>query len=105
MDNGKPTAFATLKKDVEDLRVAVESQSKSYAAAVKKGGTQSRPVKHRVVNRSPSENHGQESQSHVAVDKSSLSTKRKVPVLGARKIWGTMRETSATAVVVTLQRD
>ena len=106
-ESTQPTAFLALKKDVEQLQATVEAQSKSYAAALKTGGrSKAQPKKksrydktNRTVN-NQSESAQTSSVKHSPPKHS--SSKPKVPVSGARKVWGTMRETSASAVIATL---
>ena len=107
-ESTQPAAFQALKKDVEQLQAAVKAQSKSYAAALKTGSrSKTQPKKkprydktNRIVN--PSES-AQTSSVKYSPPKHSFS-KPKVPVPGARKVWGTMRETSASAVIATLTK-
>ena len=105
----QPAAFQALKKDLEQLRATVEAQSKSYAAALKTGGrSKAQPKKksyhdknNRTVN-SQSESAQASSVKHSPPKHS--SSKPKVPVPGARKVWETMKETSAPAVIATLTK-
>ena len=75
-ESAQPSAdFHALKKDVEQLQTTVEAQSRSYAAALK-AGTSSRV--------SP------KNKTKTSFSKSKGPSKPKVPVDGARKIWGTI---------------
>ena len=108
-ESTQPAAFQVLKKDVEQLQATVEAQSKSYAAALKTGGrskAQSKK-KSRYDKTNRTMNNQSESSQTSSVKHSPSkhsSSKPKVPVSGARKVWGTMRETSASAVIATLTK-
>ena len=99
-----------MKRDVEQLQATVEAQSKSYAAALKTGSrSKAQPKKkshydktNRTVN--PSESTQTSSAKYSPPKAKHSSSKPKVAIPGARKIWGTMRETSASAVIATLTK-
>ena len=98
-------AFQALKKDVENIQAILESQSKSYATAVKIGErNEYRPVKQ--PNKAATKQSSEGQAKATATDKSHHHSlpKHKVPVAGARKIWGTMKETPATAVTAALTK-
>ena len=100
-ESTQPAAdFHALKKDLEQqLQATVEAQSRSYAAALK-AGTSSRVSPKNKTKTSRT----QADSSQTSSSKSKGPSKPKVPVDGARKIWGTMRETSASAITTTLAK-
>ena len=79
----------TLRRDVDLLQASVAKQTNSYATIVKNGNRKSAESKR---------------EQRKAVADKHKSDKPKVPVMGARKIWGTMRETSTAAVTTTLSK-
>ena len=107
-ESTQPAAFQALKKDVEQLQATVEAQSKSYAAALKTGGrNKAQPKKKSRYDKTNRTVNNQSESAQTSVKHSPpkhSSSKPKVPVSGARKVWGTMRETSTSAVITTLTK-